>query len=119
MNVRRKVFEREACRLMGMGGIRVYERKIGWLPEEHYYDIVWRGRRRWSVGHPWDANKGALASVGLNMRFRASMDETFERMMGREEFERAEKERDDRDAREVMTREVLRTVSDKPLYFYS
>lgn len=117
MKSRKYNLDRDAKRLMGMSGIEVYECRTGPAPSDHYYDIVWRGKRRWSLPYPWDKQKHELVEVGRNMRYRENMDEQFEKIMRqREDFEK-ETELKDADEREVMVRDVCRTL-DKPLYFY-
>jgi len=118
MKTRRSVLEREARALMGMSGIQVYECRRGWDDADHYYDIVWRDKRRWSVAYPWEKEKHVLVEIGRKLRYRAAQDEEIERALRKSEEEKAAKEKEDMDTRDVMTRDVMRTVSDKPLYFY-
>jgi hypothetical protein len=103
---------------MGMSGIEVYECRIGPGLSDHYYDIVWRGRRRWSVAYPWDSQKHELVGIGRNIRYRANMDEQFEKVLRQREDAEAQQKLQDEDDKEVMTRDICRTVFDKPLYFY-
>lgn len=103
---------------MGMSGVEVWECSRGPTLADHYYDIVWGGRRRWSVAYPWDNNKSELVNVGRNMRYRANMDEQFEKILRQREEAERETELKDADERGVMVRDVMRTVDDKPIYFY-
>jgi len=105
--------------MMGMSGVQVYERKIGWLPAEHFFDIVWRDRVRWSLAYPWASQKHLLVEVGRKIRHRAAIDEEMEAALTKSEREKAEQERESADTLDVMTRDVVRTVSDKPLYYYN
>lgn len=103
---------------MGMSGVEVYEVRHGWGIDDQYFAIVWRGKQRWSIRHPWDVNKYALEQVGRSLRRTADMEEAVEKSLRQSEEWKAEREAQDADTRDVMTRDVLRTVVDKPQYFY-
>lgn len=102
---------------MGMS-VQVYEHRDGWSEAEHYFAIVWRGRRRWSVPAPWDENKQQLREVGLTLRNQAYMDEQYERILANQEKEKASKERGDEADHEAMVRDCKRTIVNKPQYYY-
>lgn len=118
MRSRRSRLDKEASRLMGMSGIEVYEERDDWGEEHHFYGIVWRGKRRWSIHVPWDANKYALEQVGRSLRRTADYEEAVEKLIRQSEDAEEKKKLEDADIREVMVRDVKRTVIDKPLYFY-
>ncbi|MFA5385626.1 MAG: hypothetical protein WC364_13405 [Eubacteriales bacterium] len=118
MKTHRDDLDGDACRLMGMSGIRVYERKIGWLPEEHFFDIVWRDRVRWSLAYPWQKERHTLAEVGRSMRRTADREEAIEQNIKKSNRDIDAEETQKEDDLNVMTRDVCRTVIDKPLYFY-
>ena len=118
MKSRRKEFDKDARRLMGMSSVTVYECRRGPANSDHYYDIVWGGKPRWSISLPWSSHRHELIEVGRNLRYRANMDEQFERVLRQREDAEKERELKDGDEREVMIRDVSRTVIDKPLYFY-
>lgn len=119
MKSRRMELDREAKRLMGMGGIQVYECKTGYHAKDHYYGVVWRGKQRWAVPVPWDANKHVLYEVGLSLRYRANMDEQFEKIIQQSEVDAEEQRRDNASDKDQMVKECKRTLIDKPLYFYN
>ena len=103
---------------MGMSGVEVYEVRNGWGIDDQYFAIVWRGRERWSIRHPWDVNKYVLGQVGRSLRRTADMEEAIEKSL-RQSMEAEEKQKaEDADIRDVMVRDVKRTVVDKPQYFY-
>jgi hypothetical protein len=110
--------DNDAKRLMGMSGIEVYRVRNSPNPKEWYYDVVWRGRPRWSVVEPWETEKYVLREVGLKLRNWAIMEEEFEKSLKQSEELKAAQEKEDADTHEVMTLDVMRTVDDKPLYFY-
>jgi len=118
MKSRRKHLDKEAKKLTGLPEVRIYECHDGYHPKDHYYGVVWRGKQRWSIPVPWDANKNALCQVGLSLRYRANMDEQFEKVMKYSEEAEAEEKRDDANDKDQMVKECVRTVEKKPLYFY-
>jgi hypothetical protein len=119
MKSRRKCYDADAKRLMQMSGVEVYEVRDGYGPEHQYYSIVWRGRQRWSISPPWDKNKYILIEVGRSMRRTADMEEAMEKALTRSEVEAEKRKLEDADIHDVMKRDVIRTVVDKPLYFYN
>lgn len=118
MKLLRKDLQREARDLMCMSGVHVYERKIGWLPQEHFFDIVWRDRVRWSLAYPWESERHVLREVGWKLRNRVAQEEEFERAIKQGERDATAEAVKKEDDINVMTRDVCRTVVDKPLYFY-
>lgn len=104
---------------MGMSGVEVYESHCDPDPSNWYFDIVWRGKSRWAVTQPWDQNKYILVEIGCKLRNRAAQDEEIEKSLRQSEVEKAKREVENADTMEVVTRDVMRTVSDKPLYFYN
>ena len=115
MKYRRRDLERDAKRIMGMSGVTVYEcRRI----EDHCFDVVWRGSRRCSLPFPWDVNKGMLWKVGMSLRNRDEEEKRFEKALTASQRFEEERERDNESDKEVMVRDVMRTVDVKPLYFY-
>ena len=100
---------------MGMSGVEVYERR---RLQDHYFDIVWRGKRQWSIGYPWEHHKWELKEVGQNLRYRIDEEERLEKMLTATKRLEEEREQDDESDKEVMVRDVMRTVDVKPLYFY-
>jgi len=104
---------------MGMSGVKVYEVRDGYGPDHIYYSIVWRDRERWTIKPPWDRNKWVLEQVGRSIRRTADMEEAVEKSI-RQSEEAAEKQKiEDDDINGVVKRDILRTVVDKPLYFYN
>lgn len=115
MKSRCSKYDSDAKRLMGMSGIQVYECRTR---DDHYFDIVWRDKRRWSVPYPWEANKHVLVNIGLNLRYRVDAEEQFEKMLTATQRIEEEQKKDNAADEEVMVKDVCRTVIDKPLYFY-
>ena len=98
-----------------MSGVEVYEcRNAG----SHYFDVVWRGKRQWSVPFPWEPNKGVLQGVGLSLRYRADEEEKLEAAMNETTKWEAEQQRDNDDADECVIRDSKRTLVNKPQYYY-
>jgi len=115
--IRRRNLDDEANRLLCMRSVSVYEVKYGWEANQKYYEIVWGGRRRWSVPFPWDQNKSQLREVGY--RLRNWIDE--KERLALENSEKSLEEQDERekqDALNIATKESYRTLVEKPVYFY-
>lgn len=100
---------------MGMSGAQVYE---CYRLQDHYFDIVWQGKRQCSVAFPWEHHKYELVDVGRNLRYRVDEEEKLEKMLTATQKIEEEQKKEDDDAEGVMVRDVCRTVIDKPLYFY-
>jgi len=115
MKSRRSSLDREAKTLMGMSGVEVYEcRRM----QDHYFDVVWRGKRQCSVAYPWEHHKHQLKNLGPKIRYRIDEEEELEKMLTATQRLEEEQKKDDTDAESVMVKDVCRTVIDKPLYFY-
>jgi hypothetical protein len=109
----------QAKSLMGMSGVSVYERRTGYTEVEHSYEIVWGGRKRWSVPAPWDENKWVLREVGMSLRSDLYNQEQFEKSI------RATEKLEEDDAKEQqlmaddISKQTYRTAVENPIYFYN
>lgn len=119
MTARRKEYDREARRLMGMSGVMVYERRTGPTPIDWSFDIVWGGKRQWSVPFPWEENKHVLRDVGISLRNDLYVEEQFEKSLHAEEKLREHDENEHEQMAEDMVRDTKRIAVDRPVYFYN
>lgn len=75
MKIRREDLEKEARRLAGVSGLKVYEIRKHPSHTEWYFGIVFRDREICTVRFPWDANKGKLTQVGRTLLYGLHQEE--------------------------------------------
>lgn len=86
MKYRRESLDKDAKRLLGISGVRVYEVRKSADESRWYFAIVWRDRELTSVCVPWDANKGRLTFIGQNIRYGLDKEQEDEMLNGEQKF---------------------------------
>lgn len=115
MKIRREDLEKEARRLAGVSGLKVYEVRKHPSHLQWYFGIVFRDREICTVHFPWDANKGKLVQVGRALLFGLRKEEEDEIMHSEERMVEADaKEKADMDME--IEKDSIRMIR-KPVWF--
>lgn len=86
MKIRREDLDKEARRLAGVSGLKVYEVRKHPSHLEWYFGIVFRDREICTVRFPWDANRGKLVQVGRALLYGLSKEEEYAIMHSEEKM---------------------------------